>query len=359
MKKHIKFLALVLTLAMSLSILTACSSGSSAGTSASPEESSTPEASSGYTGGSYTLKLSNGSSKDGKIGQAVEAFAEAISERTDGKCTVTCFHSGELGGEREVEEACALGSIDMFFNGLGSLAAFYDPMQINNAPYLFNSREQCWKFWDGELGQELADGLLEASGLRVMGYGENGLRCFTNNTRPLTSPADFVGLKFRVQENPIHISMVECLGGSATPMSLTEVYTSLQQGVVDGQENPVTNFIEYKFPEVQHYYTVDNHTYDALALCINNDVYEGFDDEFKAIFDEECANCVQNERQLSKDLSDQAYEDLESVYDVEVYELSDEEHQAFVDCMGPAYEIVKQYTGADFWAKVEKFLAES
>lgn len=358
MKKYTKFLALVLTLVMILSVLGACSSGSASGTSAQPDASDTPT-SNNYTGGSYTLKLAIGSSKEGKIGQAIDAFAAAISERTDGKCVVDCHYSAELGGEREAEEAVALGSIEMCFNGLGSLAAFYDPMQINNAPYLFDSREQCWKFWDGELGQELADGLLNASGIRVLGYGENGLRCFTNNVRPLKSPSDFAGLKFRVQENPIHISMVECLGGSATPMALTELYTSLQQGVVDGQENPPTNFIEYKFPEIQKYYTIDNHTYDVLALCVNDDLYNSFDPEFKAVFDEECAKCVQNERKLSKDLSDQAYKDLESIYNVEVYELSDEEHQAFKDLMGPAYEIVKKYTGDEFWAKVENFLAEN
>jgi tripartite ATP-independent transporter DctP family solute receptor len=129
----------------------------------------------------------------------------------------------------------------------------------------------------------LAEVFLKASGLRVLGWAENGYRHFTNNSKPIRSPADMKGLKIRVMESPAYVNMVKGLGANPTPIAWTELYSALQQKVVDGQENPINNILSAKLYEVQKYLTLDGHTYSVHGWIMNNEVWKSLTDKNKRI----------------------------------------------------------------------------
>ena len=204
-----------------------------------------------------------------KKGAAVRVFKDLVEAETRGEVVVNLFGAGQLGGERELIESTKLGTIQMCMVS-AAIASYFKPAMVLDIPYLFPSAPVAWKVLDGPFGKELSENLLKDTGLRNLAYGETGIRHFSNSKRPIKSPADMGGLKIRVMETPLYIEMVKALGASPTPIAWPEVYTSLQQGVVDGQENPVSVILQVKFQEVQKYLTLDGHTYGADFLLIND-----------------------------------------------------------------------------------------
>ena len=154
--------------------------------------------------------------------------------------------------------------------GRGPYLIFYKKIQVLAVPYIFKDHTIAYHVLDGPFGKALADDCAKESGLRILAYGENGgFRNFTNNTRPIHSPADLKGIKFRTMEHPGHMAIVNSLGGVATPIAWTELYTSLQTGVIDGQENPIPVINFGKLYEVQDYLTLDGHVYSLDLMFIS------------------------------------------------------------------------------------------
>jgi tripartite ATP-independent transporter DctP family solute receptor len=204
-----------------------------------------------------------------KKGAAARAFKDIVEAETSGEIVVNLFPAGQLGGERELIESTKLGTIQICMVS-GAIAGYFKPAMVLDIPYLFSSAPVAWKVLDGPFGKELSEAILKETGLRNLAYGETGFRNFTNSKRPIKSPADMDGLKIRVMETPLYITMVEALGASPTPIAWPEVYTSLQQGVVDGQENPVGVILNNKFSEVQKYLILDGHAYGTDFILIND-----------------------------------------------------------------------------------------
>lgn len=213
-----------------------------------------------------------------KKGAASRTFKDFVEAETSGNIEVQLYPAGQLGGERELIEATKLGTLQMCMVS-GAMAGYFKPAMVLDIPYLFSSAPVAWKVLDGPFGNELADAILEATGMRVLAYGETGFRNFTNSKRPIQSPEDMKGLKIRVMETPLYMNMVKSLGASPTPISWPEVYTSLQQGVVDGQENPVSVILSNKFYEVQKYLILDRHSYGADFILINDRFYSKLSQE--------------------------------------------------------------------------------
>jgi len=217
-----------------------------------------------------------------KKGAAGQAFKDIVEAETSGGIQVNLFPAGQLGGEREIIEGTKLGTIQMSMVS-GAIAGQFKPAMVLDIPYLFSSAPVAWKVLDGPFGKELAEAILETTGMRVLAYGETGFRNFTNSKRPIKSPADMAGLKFRVMETPLYITMVKALGASPTPIAWPEVYTSLQQGVVDGQENPVGVIYNNKFYEVQKYLILDGHAYGSDFMLINDTFFKKLSAEHQKI----------------------------------------------------------------------------
>jgi C4-dicarboxylate-binding protein DctP len=166
----------------------------------------------------------------------------------------------------------------------GAIAGFYPKVQVINLPYAFKSDEIAWWVFDNsKFWKDLVADMEKTTGLLALGMGQNGTRHFTNNKRPIKSPADMNGLKFRVMQAPIYVKMVEALGAKAIPLAHGEIYTSCQTGVVDGQENPVWNIAANKWYEVQKYMTLDGHTWSENMFVINSKFFRGLSKDLQHI----------------------------------------------------------------------------
>ena len=231
------------------------------------------------------IKLGHADPEDvytSKKGAAARVFKDIVEAESSGAIQVKVFPSGQIGGERELIESTKLGTIQMCLVS-GPVAGYFKPAMVFDIPYLFSSAPVAWKVLDGPFGKNLSAALLKKSGLRNLAYGETGFRNFTNSKRPIKSPADMNGLKIRVMETPLYITMVKALGAAPTPISWPEVYTSLQQGVVDGQENPVSVILYAKFSEVQKYLTLDGHAYGTDFFLFNDMYFKKMSPEHQAL----------------------------------------------------------------------------
>lgn len=217
---------------------------------------------------------------------ASEVFKAMVESGTGGKVTVEIYPAGQLGGEREHFEGVKIGTIEMTLVTESPVTQFLKPVMVLSIPYLFRSSSVAWAVFDGPFGKELGEAVRRATGVRVLGYGEVGFRHFSNSKRAIRKPEDVSGLKIRVMESPIYVSMVKALGGNAVPIAFPELYTSLQQGVVDGQENPVSTFVMNKFDEVQKYLTLDGHLYSTQFICINDRFFQGLPKDTQAVIEE-------------------------------------------------------------------------
>ncbi len=191
---------------------------------------------------------------------AMVAFKMSVEKATKGRMKVDLYPYGRLGDVNSNLQQILAGTLQGATPPDGSLAPFYKNIQVLSIPYLFTSREQAYKIIDGKFGKNLFEDMARKSGLRVLSVFENGgFRSFTNNKRMVKTADDMKGLKIRTMDIPVHMEMVKALGASPTPVAWMELYSALQTGVVDGQENSALTIIAGSLQEVQKYYTLDNH----------------------------------------------------------------------------------------------------
>jgi tripartite ATP-independent transporter DctP family solute receptor len=216
-----------------------------------------------------------------KHAQAV-AFANFVNARSGGKLVAQVYGAGALGGEREYVEGIKAGTIEAGIAS-GVLGSFFPQAMITDIPYLFPSSYVAWEVMDGPFGDKLRKMFLDETGIRCLGFAEVGFRNFTNNARPIHTPDDMKGLKFRVMETPLFVTLVKSLGASPTPIAWPEVYSALQTGVVDGQENPVPVIFAHKLYEVQKYLSLDKHVYGVDWFLINEKFFQSLSPELQYI----------------------------------------------------------------------------
>ena len=219
-------------------------------------------------------------------GISVTAMAEAVKQRTNGRVEIKLHPGGALGGDREVIEGVTLGTVDMTVASTSIFANFVPDLQVFDIPFLFRDFDHAMGVLEGPVGQEMM-AKINARGMKGLGFGGIGFRQLTNSRRPVTGVEDVKGLKIRTQENQIHLQVWRALGALPTPMAIPEVFTALQQGVVDGQENPVGAIINNKFGQVQKYLTISNHAFTPLALVVNPAAYAALSAGDKKVLDEE------------------------------------------------------------------------
>jgi C4-dicarboxylate-binding protein DctP len=198
-------------------------------------------------------------------------FKNYVEFDSNGEIEVQYFPNGQLGSAREVAESCNIGTLEMALCSEAILANFVPEVLCLGMPYLFSSEPVAWRVLDGPFGQDLKKQIEEKSNMKVISFAENGFRNFTNNVRPIKTPKDMKGMKIRVMESPMYMKVVEALGAKPTPMPVTTLYTALQQGVVDGEENPLPTIELIKFYEVQKYMTMDGHVYSLQIILMNKD----------------------------------------------------------------------------------------
>jgi len=263
-----------------------------------------------------------------------EYFARLVKEGTNGAVIIKVYGGGQLGkGERELLEGLQLGIIDLAVTSTGPISNFSEDMGVIDLPFLFTSNEHVDKVLDGPIGQRLLDGLEKAK-IKGLSFFENGFRNFTNSKRPLLKPEDFKGLKFRTMENPVHLASVRQLGAQAVPMSWGETYTSLQTGVIDGQENPIAVIYAFKLSEVQKYLSLTGHFYSPAPLTMSLRKFKALKPEFQKIFQDAALKSSVYARELIRDNEVKQLEDLKA----QGMEISEVDKSIFIKAMSPVYD---------------------
>lgn len=204
---------------------------------------------------------------------AALAFESCVEGKTGGSIDVQVFPASQLGDGAAVMEGLQLGTIEMGVVHDGPISTVYQPFGALAMPYLFDDQAMAWAVMDGPFGQEMAEDMRASTGIRLFGVADNGVRNFTNNVRPIAEPADMEGLKMRVMTAPVWVKLVESLGAAATPVPWPELPGALQQGVVDGQENGVTNIVDASLYQNQKYVSLDGHVFSWHAYMMNDAFY--------------------------------------------------------------------------------------
>ena len=235
----------------------------------------------------YAVELKAGYSlpETSHYGVGAKVLAEEIAKRTNGKYTVKGYPSNALGGEREMVEGAQIGTVDIVVTSSGPVGNFVPDTLITDIPFLFKNYEHAHAVLDGPIGQEILDKFPE-HGLIALAWTENGFRNLTNSKRAVVEPEDAAGLKIRTMENPVHMEAFSQIGILPTPMAFPELFTALQQGTVDGQENPIGVIVSAKFSEVQKYLSLTNHVYSPALILLSPVVWDGLTDEEKTAFKE-------------------------------------------------------------------------
>ena len=229
------------------------------------------------------LRINIALAQNSHYGVAIDTLAREVERRTDGRYKVQTFYSSALGAERESVEGVQLGTLDLTLTSTGPLPNFVPDVAILDIPFLFRDYAHARAVLDGPIGQELLT-KFQAKGMVGLAWAENGFRHMTNSKRPVNVPDDLRGLKMRTMENPIHIEAYRQFGILPTPMAFTEVFTALQQGTVDGQENPLSVIEAAKLDQVQKYLTLTGHVYSPAVFLMNKARWDSLSDADKRAF---------------------------------------------------------------------------
>ena len=219
-------------------------------------------------GAQTTMKINISVAQNSHYGVAIDTFAREVDARTNGRYKIQTFYAGALGAERESVEGVQLGTLDLTLTSTGPLPNFVPEVAILDIPFLFRDYAHARAVLDGPIGQEMLQ-KFPPKGMVALAWAENGFRHMTNSKRPVNAPDDLKGLKMRTMENPIHIQAYKQFGILPTPMAFTEVFTALQQGTVDGQENPLSVITAAKLDQVQKNLTLTGHVYSPAVFLMN------------------------------------------------------------------------------------------
>jgi TRAP-type transport system periplasmic protein len=205
---------------------------------------------------------------EGPHGAGAKAFEETLNKLAPGHFKVQHYANGALGGEREMVESLQMGTLEMAITGTAVIGNFVPEVMVLDMPFLFRDAHHARATLDGPIGQEL-EAKFAQHGLIGLGFGEVGFRNLTDSKRPIKTVDDLKGLKIRTMENQVHIAAFRALGALPTPMSWTEVLTSLQQGTIDGQENPISILVSTKLWQVQKYVTLSRHVFTPVSFTMS------------------------------------------------------------------------------------------
>lgn len=325
-----KVISIFLIIALTFSLVACGEKSSSTGSNTGTDE-------------KIIIRLGTATEPDGTYVMGAKEFEKKVEEYTNGKVDVQIFPSSQLGNERDLIEGVSLGTLEMTVSSTGPLPNFSKDFQVFDLPYIVKDRESAYAVMDGEVGQKIL-GSLEPIGIKALGFWENGFRNISNGKKEIVHPSDVAGLKIRTMENPIHIATFEHLGAIPTPMAWGEVFTALQQGTIDGQENPLVIFSTHKLNEAQKYLSLTGHFYSPAVMMINKAAFDGYPQDVKDAIIKAEKEARDWERNFSKQMDEELVEKIKAT-GVTVTEVDKEEWQKacqpiydkFKDQINPEY----------------------
>lgn len=283
----------------------------------------------------YTFSFAHVLIEDTPNGKAALAFKKEVEENSDGRISINVLPAAQVGGDVEIIEQIQMGLVDIGIPPTATLGNFEPRLQILDLPFLISTYDDMEAVLDGDVGREILD-TLEDDGMHAFNFWGAGFRHMTNNVRAIESPEDLDAIRMRTMQAPIIISTYENYGANATAMAFTEVYNGLQQGVVEGQENPLANIYTMRFHEVQDYLSLTSHAYHAYAAVMNKDAWESLPEDLQQVMLEAFDNGRDASRQMT--LEDEEVIMSEIKGEIAINEISDEARQAFVEASMPVHK---------------------
>jgi TRAP-type transport system periplasmic protein len=303
-------------------------------------------------GDSYEIKFGIGLAEDSPQALSVNYFGEILDQRSEGRIDVVLFPNSQVGDDLQMINGLQSGTLEMTYPSTSPATSIVPELRLFDLPFLFPAPEDADAVLDGEIGQEML-AAFDGSGITGLAWAENGYRQLTNSQRAVSSPEDVSGLGVRVMENPIQVSIWETLGANPTSMAFGEVFSALEQGVVDGQENPWSTILTSRFDEVQDYGSETRHVYTPFLILIGEEFYEGLPEEDQTLIQEAAVQAATYQRTISREYDTYAKEELAN-RGMEVTELSDDELAAFQEAVQPVYERWEGEIGAELIERVQQ-----
>ena len=287
--------------------------------------------------------------------KGVDAFAAYVKEKTNGRIDIATFPMGQLGGERSMAEQVQSGTLQMGSITSAVLQNFVPQAAILDMPFIFPDRKTAYATLDDPEVQKKIFSYFPKKGFIAIGWTENEFRDFTNNKRPVRTPADIKGLKVRVMNSPVYLDTFKQLGASPVGIPFPEIYNALQTGVIDAQENPILTSVLMKFTEVTKNVTITNHCLTECIIIVSPDYWKTLSPGDQQIFREAAKVAIDTNRKVNAELHNKLPKSGISIAEyckkngVEVIELTPEERQAFQEAMVPVWNKYRKKIGNEIF----------
>ncbi|WP_117235582.1 TRAP transporter substrate-binding protein [Vibrio maerlii] len=280
-----------------------------------------------------TLKLSHNQDRNHPVHKSMQYMADQVKEYTDGEVRIRIYPNGQLGTQRESMELLQNGALHIAKSNASEMESFEPAYGAFNIPYIFRDRDHYYRAMTGEVGEKILAASYD-KGFVGLTYYDAGSRSFYAN-KEITSPEDLKGLKIRVQPSPTAVEMIKLMGGAPTPLSYGELYTALQQGVVDGAENNPTALTNSRHGEVSKVFSQDEHTMIPDVLVISSKVWDDLGDEYQQALKKAAKESMMYHKDLWTEMTDKAVEKAQKSMDVKFVAV---EKQPFVDAVKPMHD---------------------
>ncbi|MBB4300989.1 tripartite ATP-independent transporter DctP family solute receptor [Rhodobium orientis] len=293
-----------------------------------------------------TLKFGHPYNETHPLALGAQKFADIVKEKSGGKITVQVFPNSTIGSSRDLVEGIQIGVVDFALVPTTNVASFYSPLDIFYLPFLFRDKEHAYAVSDGPVGEKLYADMLEKTGIRTLAMYESGFRTITTRETKIEKPDDMKGIKFRVVNNPLNVATFKALGANPTPMALSEVFTGLQQGTVDGQDNPVGNVKAFGFDKVQDYITLSHHQWAGIMFLADDKMWKELPDDVKTLFKQTALETQDWERKEINAVEEKYLDEMEKG-GMTVTRLTPQQAKAFQDAMEAVWDEYREKIGAD------------
>lgn len=280
------------------------------------------------------------------------AFRDELKAIAGDAVTIEFFDGGAIGDENALPELLRVNEVQVVPLGSDAIVQLDSKFALFDAPFLFKDKATARNALDGELGDLLKASFRETANLEVIAFGELGFRAISNNARPINVPADLAGLKLRTPSSAARIMMFKTLGAAPTPMPLGDTYVALRQGVLDGQENPLSVIKEFSLFEVQKYISLTNHVYTPITLAMNGQTWNALDDDLK----QKVLAAAQAAAEKTRELSDKSDAELAAEFESAGVAINTPDIAAFQAAAEPIHAEIGKMVGEDFMAKAKSLI---
>ncbi len=312
--------------------------------------------------GSHTIRMGIGLAESSPQYISSQYFADILEKRSEGRLTVDIFPNSQLGDDVQMMEMLQTGTLDMSYPSSSPATTYVPELAAFDLPFLLPTREAAVAVMQSDVAQSMLDSF-DGTGIKALAFSENGYRQLSNSVRPVETPEDvggldMGGLTIRTMENPVHLSIWETLGANPTPMAFGELFSAMEQGVVDGQENPWSTILTSNFYEVQEYGSETRHVYTPFILMMSERTWDSLDPAYQELVQDAARKSAEYEIQLASEYDDWSRNQLEE-RGMQITRLNDEQIAAFQEAVQPVYEEWAPQIGEDLVSEIQAIAEET